>query len=220
MNITMQGRRRKRPSSLTPRSKEKLPSLVLSWPPRTRQICLWQPRPPRIFPPSHLYPLLPRSNLTLYGWTSLPSWPAMASWPVIRAKSVSKTICASIVVQETISWTPVPRSRPQSLPRAACQDHWQWTLFYLLFSLDFIFLFFFLFNFLFLEQLRLGFICHAVTSVTSWWCSHKTDYGTWENKVEGSRTKWHHITWTTHIGLMLYSWSFRVGCTVASTDHG
>ena len=24
----------------------------------------------------------------------------------------------------------------------------------------------------------------------------------------------------THVGLMLYSWSFRVGCTVASTDHG
>ena len=39
--------------------------------------------------------------------------------------------------------------------------------FYFLFSLYFIFLFFFLFNFLFLEQLRLGFIGHAVTSVTS-----------------------------------------------------
>jgi len=100
-----------------------------------------------------------------------------------------------------------------------CQDRWQWTLFYFLFSLYFTFLFFFLFNFL-LEQLRLGFICHSVTSVTNWWCSHKTDHKTWEKEVEGSRTKWCHTAWTTHTGLMLYSWSFRVGCTVASTDHG
>ena len=88
------------------------------------------------------------------------------------------------------------------------------TLFY------FIFLFFFLFNFLFLEQLVLGVISHAVTSVTNWWHSHKTDHRTWENEVEGSRTKWRHTAWTTHAGLMLYSWLFRVGCTVASTDHG
>jgi len=39
------------------------------------------------------------------------------------------------------------------------------------------FLFFFSFLFLFLEQLRLGVISHAVTSVTTWWCSHKTDHG-------------------------------------------
>ena len=86
-------------------------------------------------------------------------------------------------------------------------------------ELYFIFLFFFLFNFLFLEQLGLGCISHAVTSVTSWWHSHKTDHRTWENEVEDSRTKWCHTVWTTHADLMLYSWSFRVGCTVASTDH-
>jgi len=34
-------------------------------------------------------------------------------------RSVSKTIYASIVVQETTSWTPVPRSRLWSLPKAA-----------------------------------------------------------------------------------------------------
>ena len=101
-----------------------------------------------------------------------------------------------------------------------CQDCWWWTLFYYLFSLYFIFSFLFLFNFLFLEQLRLGVISHAVTSVTNWWRSHKTDHETWENKVGGSRTKWHYTVWTTHAGLMLYSWSFRVGCTVASMDHG
>ena len=102
----------------------------------------------------------------------------------------------------------------------ACQDRWWWTLFYFLLSLYFTFLFFFLFNFLFLEQLGLGFISHAVTSITNWWRSHKTDHGTWKNEVEGSGTKWRYTAWTTHAGLMLYSWSFRVGCTVASTDHG
>jgi len=39
--------------------------------------------------------------------------------------------------------------------------------FIFLFSLYFTFTFFFLFNFLFLEQLGLGFISHAVTSVTN-----------------------------------------------------
>jgi len=88
------------------------------------------------------------------------------------------------------------------------------------FSLFILFYFIFLFLFLFLERLRLGFISHAVTSVTNWWHSHKTDHGTWEKEVEGSGTKWHHAAWTTHADLISYSWSFRVGCTVASTDHG
>ena len=54
-------------------------------------------------------------------------------------------------------------------------------------TVDFIYFYFFsfvlfffslLFYFLFLEQLRLGVISHAVTSVTTWWRSHKTDHGT------------------------------------------
>ena len=70
-----------------------------------------------------------------------------------------------------------------------------------IFSLSFLFYFTFLFsfNFLFLEQLGLGVISHAVTSVTNWWRSHKTDH---EKEVEGTRTKWRHTTWTTHVGLM------------------
>ena len=88
------------------------------------------------------------------------------------------------------------------------------------FILFYFFLVFFSFIFLFLEQLGLGVISYAVTSVTSWWQSHKTDHETWENVVEGTRTKWRHTTWTPHVGLMYYSWSFRVGCTVVSTDHG
>jgi len=101
----------------------------------------------------------------------------------------------------------------------AYQDRWQWTSFIFIFSLSFYFYFSLIFYFLFLEQFGLGFICHTVTSVTSWWQSHKTDHGTWENGVEGSGMKWHHTTWTTHVGLMSYTWSFRVGCTVVSTDH-
>ena len=52
------------------------------------------------------------------------------------------------------------------------------------------------------------------------WQSHKTDHKTWENGVEGSGIKWRHTTWTTHVGLMSYTWSFRVGYTVVSMDHG
>ena len=93
---------------------------------------------------------------------------------------------------------------------------------YFIFSFHFYFtlLFTFLFSFLFLEQLGLGLISHAVTSVTNWWCSHKTDHETGENGVEGTRIKWRHTAWTTHAGLMKCSWSFRVGCTVVSMDHG
>ena len=48
-----------------------------------------------------------------------------------------------------------------------CQDHQWWTLFIFIFSLLFNFSLSFIFHFLFLKQLRLGFISHAVTSVTS-----------------------------------------------------
>ena len=76
------------------------------------------------------------------------------------------------------------------------------------FSLSFIFFFFFFSVyfpiFLFLEQLGLGLICHAVTTVT-WEQSHKTDHETQENLVEDSRADdiiqhGHHMltSWTTH----------------------
>jgi len=74
----------------------------------------------------------------------------------------------------------------------------------LVFSI-FYFSFGFIFYFLFLEQLGLGLIGHAVTSVTTGWRSHKTDHETWENLVEDSRTNdviqhGHHMlaSWTTH----------------------
>jgi len=79
------------------------------------------------------------------------------------------------------------------------------TVDFILFSLFILFYLFssFLFIFLFLEQSGLGFVSHAVTSVTNWWHSYKTDYETWKNKVEGSRTKWYHTAWTTHAGLIV-----------------
>ena len=58
-----------------------------------------------------------------------------------------------------------------------------------LFHSSFLFLFLFYFSiFLFLEQLGLGWTGHAVTSVTTWWRSHKTDHKTWENLVKDLRT--------------------------------
>ena len=106
---------------------------------------------------------------------------------------------ALLVFVITFKWVLKSSS---SLGKASCQDYWQWTSFIFIFSLLFYFFFSFLFYFLFLEQLRLGVISHAVTSVTNWWHSHKTDHGTWENGVEGTRIKWRHTAWTTHDGLM------------------
>ena len=68
----------------------------------------------------------------------------------------------------------------------SCQDCWQWTLFYLLFSLYFIFLFFFFLLIFYFRTTRVrGYQsrCHI---------SHKTDHRTWEKEVEGSGTKWRH----------------------------
>jgi len=64
------------------------------------------------------------------------------------------------------------------------------TVDFILFSLFTLFYFTLLyFLLLFLEQLGLGFISHAVTSVTNGWRSHKTDHRTWKRKVEDSGTK-------------------------------
>ena len=95
-------------------------------------------------------------------------------------------------------------------------------------GLSFFFIFFlilfsfqFIFPFSIFRTLGLGLevISHTVTSVTIWWCGHNIGHETWENKVEGSRTKWCHTTWSPYVDLMLYTWSFRAGCTVASMDH-
>ena len=49
---------------------------------------------------------------------------------------------------------------------------------YFIFPFIFYFIFNSFFNFQFLEQLGLGLIGYTVTSVTTWWHSHKTDYET------------------------------------------
>ena len=76
-----------------------------------------------------------------------------------------------------VNWSSEEVAWSMCLEHLLCQDCWQWTSFIFIFSLLFYFFFSFLFYFLFLEQLRLGVISHAVTSVTTWWRSHKTDHG-------------------------------------------
>jgi len=61
-------------------------------------------------------------------------------------------------------------------------------LMFSLFYFSFLFSFHFIFYLLFLEQLGLELIGHAVTSVTTWWHSHKMGHETWKNLVEDSRT--------------------------------
>ena len=102
----------------------------------------------------------------------------------------NSTYCCKLTTIVFVFSTPLSRSSKVDFV------HFYFSLFYFSFS------FFILLYFLFLEQLGLGVISHAVTSVTNWWCSHKTDHGTWEKEVEDSGTKWRHIAWTTHAGLM------------------
>ena len=118
-------------------------------------------------------------------------------WPWSYASSLSRKKNKNKIKYQSLSICHI---------QVHCQDRWWWTLFYFLFSFFILLFFSFSFNFLFLEQLGLGVISHAVTSVTNWWRSHKTDHETWEKEVEGSGTKWRHTAWTTHTGLMLYSW--------------
>jgi len=65
-NATIQGRQKRKLSSLTPRSKVKLLPLVIPWPPRIRQIHLWQPHLPNNILPNYPHSLLPRNNPILY----------------------------------------------------------------------------------------------------------------------------------------------------------
>jgi len=65
---------------------------------------------------------------------------------------------------------PVPTPSPDvemAVDTPECQDHRRWTLFYFSFFIFILLFFSFSFHFLFLEQLELGVISHAVTSVTT-----------------------------------------------------
>jgi len=86
------------------------------WSSRTKKIHFWWLHLLNYLLPIYC-PLLSRNNLILYRWTSLPSWPTMASWLAMSIRNISKTICASVAVQGTISWTLISRSRPQLLPK-------------------------------------------------------------------------------------------------------
>jgi len=125
---------------------------------------------------------------------------------VIEVVGLSMEIYKTGCIESIDSWRQRVNNRVL-VSRSLTVDFILFSLFtWFYFSFYFTLLFFLLLIFYFLEQLRLGFISHAVTSVTNWWCSHKTDHETWKKEVEGSGTKWHHTAWTTHAGLMLYSW--------------
>jgi len=100
--------------------------------------------------------------------------------------------CCRLIIN-TIYLCPANPNPSQSLSallfyNTSCQDRGRWTLFYFRFPFFILLFFSFSFKFLFLEQLGLGFISHAVTSVTNWWHNHKTNHEMWEKEVEGSRT--------------------------------
>ena len=97
-----------------------------------------------------------------------------------------------------------------------------------LLTIDLIFIFHFLFYFS-VSFLFLSFSIFRTTWVRGYQSrchiSHKLmaksqdwsrDLGELSRRFEN---KCRHTTWTPHVGLMYYSWSFRVGCTVVSTDH-
>ena len=91
-------------------------------------------------------------------------------------------------------------------------------LVFFIFFLIFYFLFWFIFHFSIFRTLGLGLeVIGHISHI--WWCGHNIDHRTWEKVIEDSGTRWCHITWTSYVGLMLYIWSFRVGCTVVSMDH-
>jgi len=102
---------------------------------------------------------------------------------------------------------------------------WEWVikiteseLCFFLFSFIFDSLFHLFFIFSIFRTLGLG--LEVISHISHiWWCGHNIDHRTKEKKVGGSRTKWCHTTWIPHVGLMLYTWLFRVGYRVASTDH-
>ena len=137
------------------------------------------------------------------------------------------------------SWDSIPKTQfvrlsyPIDFLGHLLTDYHKWTTYLFIIrkqkqgtSIYFIFLFYFILFLIILHfsifrtmGLGLEVIGHTVTSVTFWWYDHNIDYRTREKEVKGSETKWCHTTWTSHVDLMLYTWPFRVGCTVASIDH-
>ena len=127
-------------------------------------------------------------------WFILSVWPSVWEWNTVDSFIlISKMLFNSLIIST---------ANCGLLSDTICQDRWWWTLFYFLFSFLFYFTLLYFFSFLFLEQLGLGLISHAVTSVTNWWHSHKTNHETWEKGIEGTRIKWRHTAWATHAGLM------------------
>jgi len=105
-------------------------------------------------------------------------------YPTLLSYVITLHLCRTCVHHVCIMRNPCPL---MSLSRSWMVDLILFFTFY--FILFFIFLFFY---FSIFRTTWVRVISHAVTSVTNWWYSHKTDHRTWENGVEGSGTKWRH----------------------------
>ena len=111
------------------------------------------------------------------------------SWPSLHADV--QQFCKSCV---TCMWSKLQHHKPVKIVDGGLHS-FLFSRFYLIFLF-----FYFLFPIFRTTQVRV--ISHAVTSVTNWWRSHKTDHETWENRVEGTRIKWCHTAWITYADLM------------------
>ena len=89
-------------------------------------------------------------------------------------------------------------------------------------GLYFIFIFIFIFSFFPFSIFRTAWVrvdwsrCHISHKLMAKSQDWSRDLGELNRRF---KNKWCHTTWTPHVNLMDYTWLFRVGCTVASTDH-
>ena len=81
----------------------------------------------------------------------------------------------------------------------------------------FYFYFYFSFSIFRTAQVRVDWSCchisHKLIAKSQDW---SRDLGELSRRFKNKRR---HITWKPHVDLMDYTWLFRVGCTVESTDH-
>ena len=89
-------------------------------------------------------------------------------------------------------------------------------LFYFYFYFYFIFWFIFLFSIFRTTRVRVDQSCHHISHLIA-----ESQDRSWNLRKFSKRfkNKWCHIIWIPYVGLMDYTWLFRVGCTVVSTDH-
>jgi len=89
-------------------------------------------------------------------------------------------------------------------------------LFY--FSFHFLFSFWFIFQFSIFRttRVRVDQSRHHISHLMAKSQDRSQDLGEFSRRF---KNKWCYTIWTPHVDLMDYTWLFRVGCTVLSTDH-